>query len=121
MSTEYRIERNALDGSGWKTVVGPYVVWNENLLGAMDAVIKGQRERCAIRMVRYTNDEVAGPRWAGPATVVVVPEDAPPPPAFRRGFVSAGYRPGMRGGPCSCECNSGGFCGGCGHGGCGGR
>lgn len=24
-------------------------------------------------------------------------------------------------GPCPCECNSGGFCGGCGHAGCGGR
>lgn len=24
-------------------------------------------------------------------------------------------------GPCSCECNRGGFCGGCGHAGCGGR
>jgi len=24
-------------------------------------------------------------------------------------------------GPCSCDCNSGGFCGGCGHAGCGGR
>jgi hypothetical protein len=24
-------------------------------------------------------------------------------------------------GPCSCACNSGGFCGGCGHAGCGGR
>lgn len=24
-------------------------------------------------------------------------------------------------GPCSCECNSGGFCGGCGHAGCGRR
>lgn len=24
-------------------------------------------------------------------------------------------------GPCPCECNSGGFCGGCGHGGCAGR
>jgi hypothetical protein len=23
--------------------------------------------------------------------------------------------------PCPCECNSGGFCGGCGHAGCGGR
>lgn len=23
-------------------------------------------------------------------------------------------------GPCPCECNSGGFCGGCGHAGCGG-
>ena len=23
--------------------------------------------------------------------------------------------------PCQCECNSGGFCGGCGHAGCGGR
>jgi hypothetical protein len=24
-------------------------------------------------------------------------------------------------GPCPCECNHGGFCGGCGHAGCGGR
>ena len=24
-------------------------------------------------------------------------------------------------GPCPCVCNSGGFCGGCGHAGCGGR
>lgn len=24
-------------------------------------------------------------------------------------------------GPCPCACNSGGFCGGCGHAGCGGR
>lgn len=24
-------------------------------------------------------------------------------------------------GPCPCECNSGGHCGGCGHAGCGGR
>lgn len=24
-------------------------------------------------------------------------------------------------GPCPCECNRGGFCGGCGHAGCGGR
>ncbi|WP_330317986.1 hypothetical protein [Streptomyces platensis] len=24
-------------------------------------------------------------------------------------------------GPCACECNGGGFCGGCGHAGCGGR
>lgn len=24
-------------------------------------------------------------------------------------------------GPCPCECNTGGFCGGCGHAGCGGR
>lgn len=24
-------------------------------------------------------------------------------------------------GPCPCACNSGGWCGGCGHGGCGGR
>lgn len=24
-------------------------------------------------------------------------------------------------GGCGCECNSGGFCGGCGHAGCGGR
>jgi hypothetical protein len=23
--------------------------------------------------------------------------------------------------PCPCECNRGGFCGGCGHAGCGGR
>jgi hypothetical protein len=29
-------------------------------------------------------------------------------------------RPGSVG-PCPCECNSGGFCGGCGHAGCGGR
>lgn len=28
--------------------------------------------------------------------------------------------PGNHGG-CGCECNSGGFCGGCGHSGCGGR
>jgi hypothetical protein len=26
-----------------------------------------------------------------------------------------------RSGGCPCECNSGGFCGGCGHAGCGGR
>ena len=29
------------------------------------------------------------------------------------------YRGGTSG--CPCECNSGGFCGGCGHAGCGGR
>jgi hypothetical protein len=28
---------------------------------------------------------------------------------------------GRRVPPCPCECNSGGFCGGCGHAGCGGR
>lgn len=27
----------------------------------------------------------------------------------------------QRRGACPCECNSGGFCGGCGHAGCGGR
>lgn len=31
-----------------------------------------------------------------------------------------GLRP-RRTGPCPCECNRGGFCGGCGHAGCGGR
>lgn len=34
-----------------------------------------------------------------------------PPPRFRLADT----------GPCPCECNSGGFCGGCGHAGCGGR
>jgi hypothetical protein len=29
--------------------------------------------------------------------------------------------PQQRIGPCPCACNSGGFCGGCGHAGCGGR
>jgi hypothetical protein len=31
------------------------------------------------------------------------------------------HRQSSRPGPCPCECNSGGFCGGCGHAGCGGR
>lgn len=38
-------------------------------------------------------------------------------------LIAAGVRLGVRGAvpPCPCECNSGGFCGGCGHAGCGGR
>lgn len=31
------------------------------------------------------------------------------------------HRYGSNPGPCPCACNSGGFCGGCGHAGCGGR
>jgi hypothetical protein len=39
----------------------------------------------------------------------------PPPPSQR-------HRGGATGaGPCPCDCNRGGFCGGCGHAGCGGR
>ncbi len=38
-------------------------------------------------------------------------EVAPSAASLRAGYV----------GPCGCECCSGGFCGGCGHAGCGGR
>lgn len=56
-------------------------------------------------------------RWRNPPIGWVDP-DAPPrglgdnPGSGRRST----YVP-----PCPCECNSGGFCGGCGHAGCGGR
>ena len=41
-------------------------------------------------------------------------------PNYERDEVSAGGRTRLvRTRPCSCECNSGGFCGGCGHAGCG--
>lgn len=42
------------------------------------------------------------------------------PPAFWASRPPLPLRPGAVG-PCPCECNSGGFCGGCGHAGCGGR
>jgi len=42
--------------------------------------------------------------------------------AYDEAFAAAlAVERGLRVGPCPCECNSGGFCGGCGHGGCGGR
>ncbi|MEV0966480.1 hypothetical protein AB0J25_28525 [Streptomyces sp. NPDC049910] len=50
-----------------------------------------------------------------------VPEQPHPPAA--RTPTPVGWSPVRRrmGGGCLCACNSGGFCGGCGHSGCGGR
>ena len=44
-------------------------------------------------------------------------------PAWAARLAREGQRAGGApwSGPGPCECNSGGFCGGCGHGGCGGR
>jgi hypothetical protein len=49
------------------------------------------------------------------------PDDARPPTP--RILAPSGPSPVRRRtpGPCPCACNSGGFCGGCGHAGCGGR
>ncbi|MDQ1024696.1 hypothetical protein QF035_002278 [Streptomyces umbrinus] len=50
------------------------------------------------------------------------PDDTPPPTTAR--FQAPVSRPAARRGVpgrCPCPCNSGGFCGGCGHAGCGGR
>jgi hypothetical protein len=49
-----------------------------------------------------------------------------PPPVASVGPAQVGPRghqagQGRRPGPCPCACNSAGFCGGCGHAGCGGR
>lgn len=45
----------------------------------------------------------------GPTSAVQAPSPVPPAPVRRPV------------GPCPCACNHGGFCGGCGHAGCGGR
>ncbi|WP_331773252.1 hypothetical protein OG948_58655 (plasmid) [Embleya sp. NBC_00888] len=51
---------------------------------------------------------------AAPANASARPAGPAPRPTRRRTTATAG-------GPCPCVCNHGGFCGGCGHAGCGGR
>jgi len=52
-------------------------------------------------------------RWEHIECPTVQPHERRDPPVIRRQYEEVG--------PCPCECNSGGFCGGCGHAGCGGR
>lgn len=90
-----------------RTPIGPSDPHMLYCLQALDRLPRTARIGLLTAAIRYTTPD---PHGAQPSPVT--------------GAQTAGGRAAARGrrtGPCPCPCNSGGFCGGCGHAGCGGR
>lgn len=90
----------------------------------LDSALESIAEACPVTEADddYTEIVQAGIDWERKVLVELVRQ-------FSRDIVAEAYGPMSEDpqftvtdpGPCPCECNQGGFCGGCGHAGCGGR